>query len=203
VRYYLVAAHYRSLVEYTEEALAEAAAGYRRVESFVHRVAERLGRPRPGPLCAEFTAAMDDDLGTPAALAAVHETVRVGNIALDAGDRQGALGAAGSVRCMLDVLGLDPLSDKWSAASSTVDRGAQRALTALVEELLADRQRARERRDYAAADAIRARLLAAGITVEDTPDGPLWTVKDDGIPSGSWPSPAGAGQQTKDPLVGP
>jgi cysteinyl-tRNA synthetase len=177
VRYYLVGPHYRSMIEYSEVALAEAAAAYRRVESFVHRVAERIGTPEPGPLCADFVAAMDDDIGTPAALASVHETVRAGNVALDAGDRQGALGAAGSVRSMLDVLGLDPLSDKWFAASSIVDTGAQRALTALVDELLADRQRARADRDYAAADAIRDRLLAAGIAVDDTPDGPLWTVK--------------------------
>ena len=177
LRYYLLAPHYRSVIEYSEDALAEAAAGYRRVESFVHRVAERIGTPEPGPLCADFVAAMDDDIGTPAALASVHETVRAGNAALDAGDRRGALGAASSVRSMLDVLGLDPLSDKWFAAPSTVDSSAQRALTALVDELLTDRQRARADRDYAAADAIRDRLLAAGIAVEDTPDGPLWTVK--------------------------
>jgi len=177
LRYYLVAAHYRSLIEYSEDALSEAAAGYRRIESFVHRVAERLGHPEPGPLCADFAAAIDDDLGTPAALASVHETVRAGNAALDAGERRAALGAAGSVRSMLDVLGLDPLSDKWSAESSTMDSSAQRALAALVDELLVDRQRARAQRDYAAADAIRDRLLAAGIAVEDTPDGPLWTVK--------------------------
>jgi len=179
VRYYLAIAHYRSAIEYSEEALAEAAAAYRRLESFVHRVGERVGRPEPctGVLPAAFGAALDDDLGTPAAIAVVHEAVRAGNTALDAGDRDAALTAAGEVRSMLDVFGLDPLSDTWSALQPTVDSGAQRALAALVDELLADRQRARARRDFAAADAIRARLLAAGITVEDTPDGPLWTVK--------------------------
>jgi cysteinyl-tRNA synthetase len=179
LRYYMVAAHYRSMIEYSEEAAAEAAAAYRRCESFVHRVAERVGTPEPGPLCAEFVAAMDDDLGTPAALASVHETIRAGNAALDAGEREAALGAAGSVRAMLGVLGLDPLSDRWAAAStSSEDTKAQRALGALVDELLTERQRARERRDFAEADAIRDRLVAAGINVEDTPDGPLWTVKD-------------------------
>ena len=189
VRYYLVVPHYRSAVEYSEEAMGEAAAAYRRLESFVHRVGERLGAVElgagelgagavgGGALPAEFTAAMDDDLGTPAAAAVVHDTVRAGNSALDAGDRAAALEAARSVRSMLDVLGLDPLSARWSAELSTVDTGAQRALAALVDELLVDRQRARERRDFAAADAIRDRLLAAGISVEDTPDGPLWTVK--------------------------
>lgn len=177
LRYYLVAAHYRSVLEYSEDAVGEAAAAYRRIESFVHRVGERIGTPQPGPLCADFVAALDDDLGTPAALAAVHETVRAGNVALDAGDRRATLSAAGCVRSMLDVLGLDPLSDNWAGASSTVDSSAQAALATLVDELLADRQRARAERDYTAADAIRERLLAAGIAVEDTPDGPLWTVK--------------------------
>jgi cysteinyl-tRNA synthetase len=179
LRYYLVAAHYRSAIEYSDEAVTEAAAAYRRCESFVHRVVERVGTAQPGQLCAEFVDAMNDDVGTPAALAAVHETVRAGNVALDAGDREAALGAAGAVRAMLDVLGLDPLSDRWAAAkTSTADTKAQRALAALVDELLTERQRSRERRDFAAADAIRDRLVAAGIAVEDTPDGPLWTVKD-------------------------
>jgi cysteinyl-tRNA synthetase len=178
VRYYLAAAHYRSAIEYSEEALAEAAAAYRRLESFVLRVGERVGRPEPaGCPPAAFGAAMDDDLGTPAAVAVVHDAVRAGNTALDAGDRDAALAAAGEVRAMLAVLGLDPMSGRWSVASAAADSGAQRALAALVNELLADRQRARAGRDFAAADAIRARLLAAGIAVEDTPDGPLWTVK--------------------------
>jgi len=134
--------------------------------------------PELGALSAEFVAAMDDDIGTPAALAAVHETVRAGNAALDAGDRDAARGAAGSVRAMLDVLGLDPLSDTWMAQPSSTDGRVHRAFSALVDDLLAERQSARERRDFAAADAVRNRLLAAGVTVEDTPDGPQWTIKD-------------------------
>ncbi|GGM44494.1 cysteine--tRNA ligase [Longimycelium tulufanense] len=177
LRYYLVSAHYRSTIEYSEPALQEAVAAYRRVESFLRRVVERVGVPEPGPLCADFATAMDDDLGTPGALAAVHNTVREGNTALDSGNRSAALSAAGSVRSMMDVLGLDPLSDRW-AEKSTVDEGPRRALTALVEELLAERQRARKARDFAAADAIRDRLLTVGVAVEDTPDGPMWTLKD-------------------------
>lgn len=178
LRYYLAAAHYRSAIEYSDDALAEAAAAYRRCESFVHRVAERVGTPEPGRLPPEFEAAMNDDLGTPAALAAVHDAVRAGNAALDSGDREAARELAGAVRAMLGVLGLDPLSERWLAQPSAAEAGVHRALTALVDEMLAERLRARERRDFAAADAIRDRLLAAGIAVEDTPDGPLWTVKD-------------------------
>ncbi|MGH3831480.1 MAG: cysteine--tRNA ligase [Pseudonocardiaceae bacterium] len=175
LRYYLIAAHYRSAIEYSDGALDESVAAYQRIESFVHRVRERCGMPEPGAWCAEFAAALDDDLGTPAALAAIHAAVHVGNAALDSGDHQTALGAAGSVRAMTGVLGLDPLADQWR---STAESGAgSAALTCLVDRLLAERAEARNRRDYPTADAVRVQLLAAGITVEDTPDGPAWTVK--------------------------
>jgi cysteinyl-tRNA synthetase len=175
LRYYLIAAHYRSAIEYSDGALEEAAAAYQRIESFVHRVRERCGVPEPSVWCADFVEAMDDDLGTPAALAAVHTTVHGGNTALDAGDHPMALAAAGSVRAMTAVLGLDPLADQWRPASGS--DAASAALTFLVDRLLAERADARNRRDYVTADAVRDQLLAAGITVEDTPDGPVWTVK--------------------------
>jgi cysteinyl-tRNA synthetase len=146
----------------------------------MHRMSERLGMTELDVATppAEFAAAMDDDLGTPAAMAVVHDSIRAGNAALDAGNRAAATEIAGAVRSMLDVFGLDPLSDKWIRLQPTVDSGVHKALAALVDDLLAERQQARRRRDFAAADAIRHRLLAAGIAVEDTPDGPLWTVKD-------------------------
>jgi cysteinyl-tRNA synthetase len=177
LRYYLVAPHYRSAIEYSPEALTEAVSAYRRIEGFVRQVAQRtgvIGPSEPGP---EFAAAMDDDLGTPAALAVVHNAVRQGNIALGAGDDDAARAAAAAVRAQTDILGLDPLSPKWSA-SSTVDTGATRALGVLVDELLTERQQARADRDFARADAIRDHLLSSGIMVEDTSDGPLWTLKD-------------------------
>lgn len=177
LRYYLIAPHYRSTIEYSPAALEEAVAAYRRIETFLRNVVARTGAVEPGLFCAEFTAAMDDDLGTPGALAAVHGTVREGNVALDAGDEAAARSAAGSVRAMMGVLGLDPLSPKWSE-SSIVDVKYREALAVLVEELLEQRQRARKDRDFAAADALRDRLHAAGIAVEDTPDGPLWTFRE-------------------------
>jgi cysteinyl-tRNA synthetase len=177
LRYYLIQPHYRSTIEYSDGALSEAAQGYRRIEQFVRRVAGRTGVVTPGSIAAEFSAAMDDDLATPAAVAAVHNVVREGNAALDAGNDQAARSAAGSVRAMMDVLGLDPLAAQW-AETSGADTPARQALTDLVDGLLAERQEARAARDFARADAVRDRLLKAGITVEDTPDGPLWTVKD-------------------------
>jgi cysteinyl-tRNA synthetase len=176
LRYYLIGAHYRSAIEYSDGALDEAVAAYRRIESFVHRIRERCGVPEPGTWCADFAAAMDDDLSTPAALAAIHTTVHEGNAALDAGNHTAAMAAAGSVRAMAGVLGLDPLADQWRSTSG-VDATSV-ALAALVDRLLAERAEARARRDYTTADTVRDQLLAAGIIVEDTPDGPVWTVKE-------------------------
>ncbi len=177
LRYYLVGPHYRSTIEFSEAALQESVAAYRRVESFVHRVRERLGTPEPGLPSAEFTAAMNDDVGTPGALAAVHNAVREGNTALDAADRTVASGAAGSVRAMAGVLGLDPLDPRWVGGDDG-PAAATGALSSLVEDLLAERAQARARRDFAAADRVRERLGVAGILVEDSADGPTWSVKD-------------------------
>jgi len=184
LRYYLVAPHYRSMVEYSEGALAEASAAYRRIETFVHRVQERIGAvgAQADPATIEpFAAAMDDDLGTPAALAVVHDQVRAGNTALDEGDRDGALAAAAAVREMTGILGLDPLDPHWTSGAEGATGGdhARAALGALVGDLLGQRAAARRDKDFARADAIRGQLTAAGVGIEDTPDGPIWTLKDD------------------------
>ncbi len=175
LRYYLGQAHYRSDLEYSPEALAEAAAGYRRIEGFVTRAAEPRGAPAGLPpastLPAAFGAALDDDLAVPQALAVVHETVTDGNTALAAGDQADAAKQAESVRAMLAVLGLDPFAAPWSA---TADAGLSDVVDALVSVALGQRQAARARKDYAAADAIRDQLQAVGVVVEDTPAGPRW-----------------------------
>jgi cysteinyl-tRNA synthetase len=168
-----VAPHYRSTVEFTDEALAEAASGYRRIESFVRRAAERVGADAGNRvLCADFTAALDDDLGTPAAVAVIHETVRQGTTALTEGDDAAIAGALGSVRAMLDVLGLDPLDPQWATEGS--DEQLTQVTGGLVALALEQRQAARARKDFAAADGIRDQLTTLGVSVEDTPDGPRW-----------------------------
>jgi len=177
LRYYLVGPHYRSSIEYSDAALRESVAAYRRIESFVHRVRERIGTPEIGAPSADFVAALDDDLGTPGALAAIHNAVRDGNTALDVGDRHRAEATAESVRAMTNLLGLDPLDPQWLVADLAGD-AATEALGTLVEDLLAQRQEARERRDFATADAVRGRLTAAGVSVEDSADGPTWSLKD-------------------------
>jgi len=198
LRYYLGQAHYRSAIEYSPDALAEAGAAYRRIEGFVTRAAEVAASP-PGAddpaaavhastslagteapaaamaLPTAFSAALDDDLGVPLALAAVHDAVRDGNNALAAGDADRATTRLAEVRAMLDVLGLDPLAEPWVSRGPEDD--LQQVVGALVSVALAQRQAARERKDYAAADGIRDELHAAGVLIEDTPNGPRWELK--------------------------
>ncbi|MCZ2803958.1 cysteine--tRNA ligase [Modestobacter sp. VKM Ac-2983] len=173
LRYYLVAPHYRSTIEFTEPALEEAGVAYRRLESFVRRAAEVVGEGAGKPvLPAEFTAALDDDLSTPAAVAVVHEFVTQGNSALAADDAEALAAALGAVRAMLGVLGLDPLDPQWADAGG--DRRLAEATDGLVALALEQRTAARARKDYASADAIRNQLGALGVQVEDTPQGTRW-----------------------------
>jgi cysteinyl-tRNA synthetase len=213
LRYYLGQAHYRSGIEYSQDALAEAGAAYRRIEGFITRAAEVADPTFPdvavvgaavagedgagadghgvevtGPgdlaaadpataagLPAAFCDALDDDLGVPLALAAVHDAVRDGNNALAAGDLTRVTIRLAEVRAMLDVLGLDPLAEPW--ASRGPDDDLQQVVSALVSVALVQRQAARERGDYATADTIRDDLHAAGVVIEDTPNGPRWELK--------------------------
>jgi cysteinyl-tRNA synthetase len=114
---------------------------------------------------------MDDDLATPAAVAVVHDTVRQGNTALADGDDAATAAALGAVRAMLRVLGLDPLDPHWATGG---DGRLADVTDGLVRLALEQRQAARARKDYAAADAVRDRLTALGVQVEDTPQGPRW-----------------------------
>ncbi|MEU4579458.1 cysteine--tRNA ligase [Nonomuraea sp. ATR24] len=171
LRYYLAAPHYRSSIEYSEEALREAAAAYQRIEGFVTRAAEVIHDvDADAPLPQAFADALDDDLGTPQALAVVHEVVREGNVALAKGDKEAVARLLAETQNMLDVLGLDPRSPQWRSAGSDL----KPVVDALVAVALEQRKAARARKDYPAADAIRDQLAAAGITVEDTPHGPRW-----------------------------
>ncbi len=168
LRYYLGSAHYRSVLEYSETALTEAAAGYRRIEDFLGHFDDlELGEWTQG-----FADAMNDDIAVPKALAEIHTTVRAGNKALAAGDEAEARTLAGQVRAMAHVLGFDPLEWEDGAQAS----GADAALDALVQAELERRTQARADKDFATADAVRDRLAAAGITITDTPDGPTWSL---------------------------
>jgi cysteinyl-tRNA synthetase len=183
LRYYLAQAHYRSPLEYSPEALEEAAAAYQRIERFVTRAQQALagaGAEIAEPsseraLPISFADAMDDDLAVPAALAAVHATVRDGNYAMTRADGESLAGCLAQVRGMLSVLGLDPLAPAWQASDSS-DRLYQ-AVEGLVGLALRQREAARARSDYASADSIRDTLENIGVVVEDTPEGPRWELK--------------------------
>jgi cysteinyl-tRNA synthetase len=207
VRFYLLAPHYRSMVEFSDQAMVEAAASLSRIDTFVARASERVGPVRPlgpasliGPLAAvgsgaagsaapagaddpisgtpyglpaKFVAALDSDLGTPAAVGHLHDAVREGNRALDSNDNATVLRVLTEVQSMLAVLGLWSRDPVWAAMPSADDLTS--VVDGLVQALLDERQGARARQDYAAADAIRLRLAGLGLSIEDTPTGPRWS----------------------------
>ena len=199
VRYYLTAAHYRSMIEYHEGSLAEAGAAVDRIEGLLERVgrvrpfADRAephdrsaGAARAAALPEAFRAAMDDDLNVSGALAVVHDTVRAANSALDDGDLDGAAELADAIVAMTDVLGVNPLDSHWGKGPASALGDAELALDALVRAQLAARETARAARDFATADGIRAQLAEVGVAIEDTPSGPQWSLtrRAEGAPAG-------------------
>jgi cysteinyl-tRNA synthetase len=169
LRYLLGGAHYRSNIEYSDALLVESAAAYGRLETFVRNAAPAGAGPLDEAVWAEFAAAMDDDLAVSRALAVVHTTVGRGNEALASGDTAVVASCRTTVCRMLAVLGLDPES-QWPAAAGA----RHETMDALVHIALEARTAARARRDFAEAAAIRDRLAAAGVVVEDTAGGVRW-----------------------------
>ncbi|MGJ7441146.1 cysteine--tRNA ligase [Aquipuribacter sp. MA13-6] len=194
LRYYLVSAHYRSNLEFSDTSLTEAAAAWERIEGFLRRAGELLGPDQVGPGAPapdvvaagrpsddfvaagrpsdDFVAAMDDDLSVPSALAALHGVVRDGNAALAAGRRDAVSAAASSVWAMASVLGIEP--SRLDAGSSD----SRTALDRLVRAELDARAAARAAKDWTTADAVRDRLVAAGVVIEDTAEGARWSLAD-------------------------
>ena len=174
LRWYLGSAHYRSMLEFSHEALAESAIAFGRIESFLHRSVEILG-VLPTPVISDgFTAAMNDDLAVPQALAGISEALRLGNIAITAADNAGIAQSANEIRGALEVLGCDPFDGAFAAAGGSEDLTA--ALDGTIKLALDQREAARVRKDFAAADAIRDGLTALGITIEDSAQGPRWSI---------------------------
>jgi cysteinyl-tRNA synthetase len=172
VRYFLGAAHYRSTIDYHDGSLAEAEAALDRITTFLTRSAASHTAAEQVP--EAFASAMDDDLAVPAALGVLHETVRAGNAALDAGEADAVASARGAVLAMVEVLGINPLAPQWGAAAS---EPTELALASLVESLIADRNAARANKDFASADRIRDELAAAGIAIEDGAGGSHWSLQ--------------------------
>ncbi len=181
VRLYLAGPHYRSAVELSDESLNEAVAQLDRVDSFLSRSQAKVGTGRlgddepPGEVPTAFAAAMDDDLGTPQALAVLFNTVREGNQALDKGDVEAVSAKLDAVVAMLDVLGLDPAAPEWADTSGADDLTG--VVDRLVQALLIQREQARAEKDWARADAMRDALKDAGLKIEDTKDGARWSLE--------------------------
>jgi cysteinyl-tRNA synthetase len=178
VRYYLTAAHYRSMIEFHPGSIEESDTTVERIEGFLRRALPGVTTALPTgdeDLPDEFRESMDDDLGVSGALAVIHEAVRTGNTALQDGDRDDAAAIARTVIAMTDVLGVNPLDPAWAAGDSGAS-DALASLDALVKERISARAHARSARDYDTADSIRDELAAAGIALEDTAAGARWSL---------------------------
>jgi cysteinyl-tRNA synthetase len=168
LRWYLGSAHYRSMLEFSFEALAESATAFKRIEAFLSRAESILGKEAELLIADEFAKAMNDDLAVPQALAFIAESMRIGNSAAE--DKKVIAKTAGEIRGALSVLGCDPKDAAFAATQSNND-----AIDGLIKLALEQREAARLRKDFAAADQIRDQIASLGITVEDTTNGPRWS----------------------------
>lgn len=175
VRLYLLAPHYRSIIEYAPDSLGEATAQLARIDSFVERATE-VADTEPSQVPVEFADAMNDDLSTPTAVAALFTGVRQGNAALESGDEAEAGRILGEVKAMLAVLGLAADDAAWNERPTGRDGDLGPVVDGLVQAMLDQRADARDHRDWGAADAIRDRLTSLGLTITDTPTGPRWSL---------------------------
>ena len=173
LRWYLGSAHYRSMLEYSEAALDESAIAFRRIEAFLHRSVEVIGALPTPVISSVFADAMNDDLAVPTALASISENLRTGNTAITEGNMALIAQSANEIRGALEVLGCDPFDAAFAQSGGEDLTGA---LDGVIQLALTQRAAARERKDFAASDQIRDGLSALGITIEDTAQGPRWSI---------------------------
>jgi cysteinyl-tRNA synthetase len=172
LRWYIGSAHYRSMLEFSFEALEESSVNFRRIEGFLIRARELLGVTPEALISQEFADAMNDDLAVPLGLAHVSESLRLGNIALTANDLSGVEQSAAHILGALGILGCDPFDCAFESRAQT-NPEIMDGLIALASD---QRAAARLRKDFASADAIREKLLELGVTLEDTPQGTRWSI---------------------------
>jgi cysteinyl-tRNA synthetase len=168
LRWYLGSAHYRSMLEFSFEALNESATAFKRIEAFLSRAESVIGKEIEIVIADEFAKAMNDDLAVPQGLAFIAESMRIGNSAGD--DKKVLAKTAAEIRGALSILGCDPKD-----AAFAKDKSNDVAMDGLIKLALAQREAARERKDFKAADDIRDQIASLGITVEDTTNGPRWS----------------------------
>jgi cysteinyl-tRNA synthetase len=168
-RHFVFNAHYRQQLNLGDDSLEQSRAAVRRIGAFAERLAEATGGTAAMADAATraeqtFMEALFDDLNAPRALAALFTFITDANRELDEGGKDLAAleRARAAFRLMDGVLDLVP------------EQEIDAELSAWVEERLSARRAARERRDFAAADAVRDEFVARGILVEDTPNGTRW-----------------------------
>ncbi|MFM7463332.1 MAG: cysteine--tRNA ligase, partial [Actinomycetota bacterium] len=152
----------------------ESATSFRRIEGFLHRAKEH-GEVHV-VISDEFKSAMDDDLAVPTALALISGWLRSGNSAITDGNFTAVVEEASKIRGALNVLGCDPFDSAFNGDQSSDSSSQKEVLDGLIAGLLQEREEARARKDFTAADRIRDRISTLGITIEDTASGPRWGI---------------------------
>jgi cysteinyl-tRNA synthetase len=199
LRLWMLGTHYRNMLEWSEERVGESARALQRLRALIDE-AERLAPAGPGgryrtagigavdvaalsasvpdpdlrqtlaPRVEAFVTAMDDDFNTPASLAALFDLSRDLHRYRDAVSR-------GDKPKDAFIRGVDALLDLGQRALGLFERGTRVAgptddIRVNAERLMAEREAARQRRDWRRADELRAELQALGVTIVDTPSGP-------------------------------
>ncbi|MFA5787260.1 MAG: cysteine--tRNA ligase [Actinomycetota bacterium] len=178
VRFFLTSAQYRSPIDFSAEAIEESRAAFGRLAGFARNAAEALAGSEIEAVPAtgareRFVEAMNDDLNTPAAVAALFDLVGEGNVALaafEAGETEAGPKVAGAMETLRELLGVLGLDLDQAGGGSTNDS----LLGPLAELVLELRDRARAAKDFATSDMIRDRLAKVGIRVEDRSGGSRW-----------------------------
>ncbi len=161
LRLAMLQAHYRSLMELSEETMAGASGGIERIDAFFRRMdaAQIAIGETDASAKKRFSQAMDNDLGTPDALAVIFDSINTGNALLDSQNFDGARSSLATVTELLEVLGLSKVLKESNDE---------------IEELIQRREIARQEKNFKEADRIRDKLYSQGIEIEDTPTGPIW-----------------------------
>ena len=169
-RHFVFSTHYRKQLNMSAEALEASIEGVRRIGDFAERLTEaKAATPELEKIAdaadAEVTAALFDDLNAPAAVGALFTFVRRANAELD--------------KLGVDKRALERAREVFARINSVLDivpeaTGSDPELSRWVEDKLTARKEARSRREFAAADAIRAELESKGVAIEDTPQGTKW-----------------------------